>query len=114
MTLYDCLVELHGVEKILSFPFDGLVVKTNELTNSVGSVTFVIICDASILCSSCFNRSREVNVWPYVVVKLKSTLSVKETYAMNCIILLTKHITLTIGYNLIIKECEIQYRSDLP
>lgn len=60
MTLYDCLVELHGVEKILSFPFDGLVVKTNELTNSVGSVTFVIICDASILCSSCFNRSRGV------------------------------------------------------
>lgn len=43
MTLYDCLVELHGVEKSLSFPFDGLVVKTNEFTNSVGSVTFVII-----------------------------------------------------------------------
>lgn len=73
MTLYDCIVELHGVEKILSFPFDGLVVKTNELTNSV---TFVIICDASILCSSCFNRSRGVNVWAYVVVNLKSTLSV--------------------------------------
>lgn len=54
MTLYDCLV----VEKILSFPFDGLVVKTNELTNSVGSVTFVIICKASILCSS-FSTGRE-------------------------------------------------------
>lgn len=114
MTLSDCLVELHGVEKILSFPFDGLVVKTTELTNSVGLVTFVIICDASILCSYCFNRSRGVNVWPYVVAKLKSTLSMKETNAMKYIRLLTKHITLTIGYNLIIKECEIPYRSDLP